>query len=301
MIRLVAIILTFNEERHLERCISSLKGVATEIVVADCFSTDRTTEIARSLNATVIQHEWVSHSNQFNWALTQIDPVIDWVIRIDADEIVSPELAGEIGHRLPAVAKNVSGIYLKRRIAFQGQLIRHGGLFPVKVLRLFRNGHGQCEKRWMDEHIKVDGRTEEFAGELIDDNLNSLTWWTEKHNKYASLEAIDMLNLEFGFMAKDSVANLKNGKQAEVKRWLKEQIYARLPLGVRAASYFCYRYFVRLGFLDGRTGLVFHGLQGLWYRFLVDAKIDEVKSHMARENVDVVAAIDRVLGIRLQS
>ncbi len=123
-------------------------------------------------------------------------------------------------------------------MTFQGKLIRFGGVFPIRVLRLFRNGRGSCENRWMDEHIKVAGLTENFSGEIIDDNLNSLTWWTAKHNGYASREAVDLLNLKYRFMPHDSVAGLRKASQAGVKRWIKESIYTRLPGGFRAFTYF---------------------------------------------------------------
>jgi hypothetical protein len=139
----------------------------------------------------------------------------------------------------------------------------------------------------------------DFKGELIDDNLNSLTWWTDKHNKYASREAVDLLNLEYGFMPHDSVASLRGGNQAGVKRWLKEVVYARLPGGFRAFAYFFYRYVIRLGFLDGKAGTAFHFLQGFWYRYLVDAKLAEVKRYMRDNNVHVVVAIERVLDIKV--
>jgi len=149
----------------------------------------------------------------------------------------------------------------------------------------------------MDEHIIVEGATTEFAGEIIDDNRNSLTWWTEKHNAYASREVVDLLNLEYGFMVHETVAELRRGSQAGVKRWLKEKVYARLPGGVRAFTYFVYRYVVRLGFLDGKEGTAFHVLQGFWYRYLVDMKMHEVKTYMRRNDMDVVNAIWVVLGI----
>lgn len=298
--KLVALILTFNEERHLARCIASVRAIASAIVVADCFSTDATLEIARAQGARVIQHKWVNHATQFNWALTQLEADTEWVLRIDADEILTPELRAEIQSRLPATGSEIDGVYCSRRMTFQGHLIRHGGVFPVRVLRLFRYGRGQCENRWMDEHIKVAGPTVDFSGELIDDNLRSLTWWTAKHNQYASREAVDLLNLEYHFMPHDTVASLRGGHQAGVKRWLKEQVYARLPGGFRAFAYFFYRYVIRLGFLDGQAGTAFHVLQGFWYRYLVDAKVAEVKRMMQETNLDVVAAIERVLEIRVQ-
>lgn len=296
--KLTVIILTLNEERHLAGCIASLEGVADTIVVVDCLSTDATLDIALAHGAQVIQREWVNHATQFNWALTQLDENTDWVLRIDADEVLTPELVAAIRKRLPELGPDIEGVNVGRRMTFQGKLIRWGGVFPVKVLRLFRYGRGQCENRWMDEHIKVAGRTVDLAGELIDDNLNSLTWWTDKHNRYASREAVDLLNLEYGFMPYDSVASLRSG-QAGVKRWVKETLYARLPGGFRAFAYFFYRYVIRLGFLDGQAGMAFHFLQGFWYRYLVDAKVAEVKRYMREQSVGVEEAIETVLGIRV--
>lgn len=298
--KLVAIVLTLNEERHLARCIASVQALASEIVVVDCFSTDATLEIARAQGARVIQNEWVNHATQFNWALTQMEADTDWVLRLDADEVLTPALVTEIQARLPTLGPDIDGVYCSRRMTFQGRPIRHGGVFPVRVLRLFRHGRGQCENRWMDEHIKVAGPTVEFIGELIDDNLQSLTWWTAKHNQYASREAVDLLNLEYHFMPHDTVASLRGGHQAGVKRWLKERVYARLPGGFRAFAYFFYRYVIRLGFLDGQAGTAFHFLQGFWYRYLVDAKVAEVKRVMREMNLDVAAAIERVLEIRVR-
>ena len=134
---------------------------------------------------------------------------------------------------------------------------------------------------------------------MIDDNLKSLTWWTDKHNKYASREAIDLLNLEYQFMLYDSIGSLADGKQANVKRWLKEKIYARLPSGIRAFVYFSYRYFLLFGFLDGQAGTAFHFLQGFWYRYLVDAKLAEVKRTMRDKRLDIKQAIKAVLDINV--
>lgn len=297
--KLVVVILTFNEEIHLARCLASVKLIANEIVVVDCFSTDATLEIAHSHGARVVQREWVNHATQFNWAIMQLDADTDWVLRIDADEYLTSELVAEIKARLPSIGTEIDGVYCSRRMTFLGRLIRHGGVFPVRVLRLYRHGHGQCENRLMDEHIKVIGPTVYFKGEMIDDNLNSLTWWTDKHNKYASREAVDLLNLEYHFMPHDSIASLRGGNQAGVKRWVKEVVYARLPGGFRAFAYFFYRYVIRLGFLDGQAGTAFHFLQGFWYRYLVDTKVAEVRRYMNEKNQDVVVAIERVLGIKV--
>jgi glycosyltransferase involved in cell wall biosynthesis len=249
----------------------------------------------------VIQKEWVNYAIQFNWALTQLDPDTEWVLRIDADEYLTPELAAEIRAHLPALGCQIDGVLCGRRMTFQGQLIRHGGVFPIACLRLFRYGRGECENRWMDEHIKVAGPTLTLKGELIDDNLNSLTWWTDKHNKYASREAVDLLNLQYHFMphVTRSPACAVASRRG-LKRWVKEVVYSRLPGGFRAFAYFAYRYVIRLGFLDGRAGAAFHFLQGFWYRYLVDAKVAEVQRYMRSERCDVRVAIERILGVKVE-
>lgn len=297
---LTVVILTRDEAQHLARAIGSVAAVADRVLVVDSGSTDETVIVARRLGAEVLVHPFVTQARQFNWALEQLPEEVDWVLRLDADEIVNPDLAIEIAEKLAGLRPTVSGIYVSRRMTFMGRSIRHGGLFPVRVLRIFRHGRGRCEQRWMDEHIIVEGETADFSGEIVDDNVKSLTWWTDKHNSYASREVVDLLNLEYGFMAHETVANLRSGQQAGVKRWLKERIYARLPGGFRALAYFLYRYVIRLGFLDGREGAAFHVLQGFWYRYLVDAKLYEVKQYMRRHDVDVVTAIDQVLGIKVR-
>ncbi|RFF29582.1 glycosyltransferase family 2 protein [Wenzhouxiangella sediminis] len=294
---LTAIILTLNEEQHLPRCLESLRDVTDSVLVADSFSSDRTVAIAEAQGARVVQHPFVNHAQQFNWALAQLDPCTDWVLRIDADEYLTPELAVEIRERLEGLRSEIDGVLLERRMTFQGRMIRFGGVFPVQVLRLFRYGRGECENRWMDEHIRVSGETIRFVSELIDDNLNSLTWWIDKHNRYANREAVEMLNLEYGFMPSGSATNLRSGTQAGLKRWLKERVYANLPGGARATFYFLYRYILRAGFLDGRAGFAFHFLQGFWYRYLVDAKVAEVRRHMANTGSPIQKSILAVLEI----
>lgn len=299
---LTIIILTYNEEIHLERCIKSFKSIGDyHLLVVDSFSTDQTLNIAQNHGAQTLQHKWLNYATQFNWALSQLPSGTEWVFRIDADEYLTPELAEQIRQKLPQVGSEIDGIIFGRRMTFQGKLLRYGGVFPVKVLRLFRYGRGQCEERWMDEHIKVQGQTLEIPGEIIDDNLNSLTWWTEKHNRYSSREAVDLLNLEYGFMPHDSVASLRDNSQASIKRWLKEAVYAKLPGGLRAFAYFFYRYIFRLGFLDGSAGTSFHFLQGFWYRYLVDTKVAEVKRHMKRTDSSIIDAIQDILSINLNS
>jgi glycosyltransferase involved in cell wall biosynthesis len=291
MTNLTAIILTRNEALHLPRALASLQGVATRIVVVDSGSEDATAQIAKAAGAQMLTHPWTNYAQQFNWALDQLDATTEWVLRLDADEWLTPQLAAEIRAGLPDVA----GVYVGRSMWFQGAPVRHGGVFPIRVLRLFRHSWGRCEARWMDEHIVVQGPVAHLRGQIIDDNRKPLDWWIAKHNAYASREVADILTQSSD--PARSIARLHKGRQAEIKRWIKERIYARLPLGVRAWGYFGYRYILRLGFLDAPQARAFHVLQGFWYRYLVDAKLAEVRATMRREGLSAPAAIRQVLGI----
>ncbi|MGQ0688370.1 MAG: glycosyltransferase family 2 protein [Limnobacter sp.] len=293
------VILTMNESLHLERCIRSVMELAHEIVVVDSGSVDNTVEIAKRFGAKIVTNTWVNYSTQFKFGVLNISSSSDWIMRIDADEYLTEELRLSVCDFLASAPSHIEGAYFPRRMTFMGRHIKYGGIFPAYMLRLFRVGKGEIEDRWMDEHIKVQGDTVVLNGGLIDDNLNSLTWWTEKHNKYASREAVDLLNLEFSFMNNDSVASIKGGAQPDMKRWVKEKIYSRLPIGFRAMVYFLYRYVVRFGFLDGKEGTMFHFLQGYWYRYLVDCKVYEVKKYMKTHDSDIKLAIAKVLDIKV--
>jgi len=272
------IILTFNEERHIERCISSLGDIATSIFVVDSYSTDQTCQLAESLGARVYKNKWVNYATQFNWALNNLPITTGWVFRLDADEIVTESLRILLQSEMNGLTEDVTGIYIGRRMHFMGKWIRHGAMYPIYVMRIFKFGKGYCEQRWMDEHIKTtEGISRRMNGDIVDDNLNNIGWWTNKHNNYALREAIDLLNLRFGILEEDGIIASLIGTQEQRKRWLKIR-YASLPLFIRPFVYFLYRYFLKFGFLDGKEGLIWHFLQGFWYRFLVDAKIFEIQS-----------------------
>ena len=295
---ITAIILTFNEAKHLQRCIDSVRPLTNDIVVIDSLSTDDTVAIAKQNGAKVLERAWENnHSTQFNWALTQLPAQTQWVLRIDADEILTPELVIEIKAALAKINAEIVGIRFQRKMVFQGYLLKHGGMGSNQVLRMFKFGHGKSEARWMDEHIKVDGPCINLNGAIIDDNLNSLDWWIAKHNNYASREAVDLLNLKYQFMQIDRLEGDAARSGAGLKRKIKEGAYAKLPGGMRAYAYFLYRYIVLLGFLDQKTGRQFHYLQALWYRSLVDMKVAEVERYIARNQISANEAIQKVLGI----
>lgn len=280
---ITVVILTYNEDKHIERCISSLIGVVTRVVVVDSFSTDSTVAICERLGADVYKNKWINYANQFQWGLDNCAIDTLWTMRMDADEYLEPLLIQEISTKIPTLDPEVNGIYLKRKVYFQGKWIRFGGFYPHILLRIWKTGEGRIEQRWMDEHIiMLEAKTEVFKYDLVDDNLNTIGWWTEKHNNYATREMIDLLNLKYGFMAYDNDLSSTDDPQAKTKRMLKEKVYSRLPVGLRPALYFLYRYIIRGGFLDGGRGFIFHFMQGFWYRLLVDVKVVEVEGRCAR-------------------
>ena len=294
------IILTYNESAHLARALEHIKGFAREIFVIDSFSTDNTVELAKAGGANVLQHPFQHQAQQFNWALKHAPITSDWVMRLDADEIVESDLAEEIVSRLLALPPEITGVNLNRKTIFQGKFIRYGGRYPLTLLRIWRRGKALIEDRWMDEHIYLtEGKAITFKGGFADHNLNDLTSFTAKHNGYASREALDVLNRRLHlFETQNEPTRWSTAKQAKIKRFFKESVYNRLPFEISAIAYFLFRYVILLGFLDGREGLIYHVLQGFWYRFLVGAKLRELEHALARatseeERCSVIARISR--------
>lgn len=293
---LTILILTLNEEKHIRRCLASAFQVASRVLVVDSFSTDQTVEIAESLGAQVSRHEFKNQSAQLAWALEALPIDTNWVMRVDADEVISSSLATEIREKLRAAAPDTNGYLVHRLVCFGGKPIRHGGVSHW-VLRIWRKGRAHMEQRWMDEHMVLEsGRAARLQGEYFDDNLNNIAWWTSKHNGYSTREAIELLNSKYAFLPLSGIDGVLTGGAGSA-RWLKENVYVHLPLGVRSVLYFAYRMIFRLGILDGRSGFVFHFLQGFWYRFLVDVKVREVERRMAADNIGCAEAIRLEFGI----
>ncbi|WP_262964909.1 glycosyltransferase family 2 protein [Methylobacter psychrophilus] len=281
-LNLTVVILTFNEERHIQRCLESLNGLASRVIVVDSQSTDQTREIALKLGVDVLINPFINQAIQFNWALDHSDITSDWVMRLDADEIVTLKLAEQLRQHLSSTPNATAGITVNRQIHFMGKWIKHGAIYPIRTLRIWRNKQGRCENRWMDEHILVEGTIEHINADIADINLHNITWWINKHNHYANREAIELLVGEINHAVDNKAAAMS--VSARFKRWIKHSVYARLPLGMRALLYFLYRYIFRFGFLDGWQGLVFHVLQGFWYRFLVDVKVYELRKLMSERS-----------------
>lgn len=289
------VILTYNEELHIERCIRSLQAFAKEIWVIDSFSTDRTLEIAESLGANVVKHEFENQAQQFNWAIMHCDIRGSWIWRVDADEYISEDLGRKVADAIATCSADVNGIYVNKAIVFKGRKLRHGGWYPAPQIKVIRRGFGESENKVMDEHLIItSGRTIYVDGDQTDENLHDLTWWTDKHNRYASREALNMLQMQYGMDADaHGVAARLFGNDAERKRWLKVR-YARMPLFVRPFLYFFIRYVLKLGFLDGKEGFIWYVLQGFWYRFLVDAKIYEMKKQLGFDKESIIGYLSNL-------
>jgi glycosyltransferase involved in cell wall biosynthesis len=274
-----AVVLTHNEERNLPDCLASLAGWVDQLFVVDSGSTDRTVALARDARAVVVEHPFEHYGAQRNWAIEHLPITAPWTLHVDADERVSPELRRAIVSALAADTGNVAGYLVSRRTLFMGRWIRHGGHYPAWHLRLMRTGAGRCEDRLYDQHFYVTGTVQKLQGDLIDTLTPDIATFTARHTRWAALEAAEYESPE---RAVGRIrGRLDSPNAIEQRRWLRDG-YARLPLFVRPTLYFLYRYFVRLGFLDGRAGLVFHVLQGFWFRFLVDAFILERRLRRSR-------------------
>ena len=276
MTDIAVVILAKDEKLHLARCLEKLVPLEPrQIFVVDCFSTDGTQDIAKEHGATVVEREWPGlYAPQMNWALENLPIEAEWVMRLDADEYFLPEAIEELKDKLPALPNEVTGIISKRRHYIFGGWAKHG-TYPVKLLRVFRRGKAFCEERYMDEHMQLtEGRAVEFDYDFVDHNLNSFEWWKSKHRGYAKREAMDALEI-MQELKSGAHKSVKIDGQAAAKRKKKYQYY-KLPRYFRAVVYFCIRYFLKLGFLDGLTGFRWHFWQGLWYRWIVDREIGKL-------------------------
>lgn len=282
---LTVVVLTHNEERNLEPCLRSVAGVAAKVFVVDSGSTDATVPLAQSLGAVVVTHPFETHARQWRWALDHLPFETVWVLGLDADQRLTPELRDEMSAWL-AGDPDASGGYVCRRQIFRGTWIKHGGYYPKYLLKLFRHDRVSVDvDDLVDHHFTVDGPTVRFANDIIEDNRNeaAIAAWTAKHNRYAVLQARQELR---GRGEPVGLAALFGSPDERVRWW--KQAWARLPLFVRPCLYVGYRYLLRLGFLDGKQGFIFHVLQGFWYRLLVDVNIDEL-----RHGADVPALADK--------
>ncbi len=264
------IVLTFNSAATIGATLDSLQGLTDDVHVVDSGSTDETKQIVAAKGASLAEHPFENYGAQRNWAIANLPLAHPWQLHLDADERLTPELKAEIAALLAKpVDESIGGFYVPRLVHFHGRALRHGGMYPIYHMRLFRTGRGRCEARKYDQHFQADGRTEKLAHPMIDDIRLSLSEWTTRHNRWADAEVDEILN-----PGGEGVIAAGSGDPVAEKRRARGWYY-RAPLFLRAFLLFHYRYFVRLGFLDGKEGLIFYVLQTLWFRFLVDAKLYE--------------------------
>ncbi|SEF14508.1 Glycosyl transferase family 2 [Rhizobiales bacterium GAS191] len=289
---ITVIILTFNEEIHIERCIASVAPLAERIIIVDSFSTDRTIELARKLGADTHERAFKHQAEQFQWALDNCDVSTEWVLRLDADEYLEAPLIEEIFARLPTLPEMITGVDFKRKFYFMGSWIRWGGYYPIVLTRLWRTGLASVEQRWMDEHVVLhQGSSILFGkGDIVDENLHGIGAWLAKHNRYATRQMVDYINLEHRLFEIKADVGLRRHSQVRRKRFLRNTVFGRSPLYIRSFMYYIYRMFFRLGFLDGFPGLVYHTLHGLCYFLLIDAKIDEARQFLRERGQEAFRA-----------
>lgn len=279
MLDITAIILTYNEEVHIERCIKSVQKVCKDVLVVDSFSTDGTCAIAERLGARVVQHEFENQARQFNWAIDNVEINTEWIWRVDADEIIEDSLADIANKELTELPKNVNGVYVNKKIVFMNRPLLHGGWYPAQQIKIVRKGFGRSEDKMMDEHLIVtDGDTVSWNGDQTDWNLKPLDWWWKKHEGYAKREAKMQASTKTITDNHNEREGRLFGNNAEFKRYMKN-LYGHCPRYLRAIVYFVSRYIFMGGFLDGYAGWYWHTRQGLMYRWMVDREIGRLLSY----------------------
>jgi len=272
---ITAIILTFNEEKNISACLEAVSILTNDIIIVDSGSTDKTIEIAGNFNVTFYTNPFVNYSIQRNWAFKNVNIKNEWILNIDADHRITDEFVLELqNHFKTGIPENIKGFMASRRTMFMNKWIRFGGHYPVYHGVVFRKGFGYCEEKEYDQHFVIQGESILLKGDIIDIITDSLDTFTLRHNKWATLEAKDILALQTssGKLVKPD----KNGNPMEKRRYQRMKYYSYPPF-IRVFIYFAYRYFFKMGFRDGKEGMIFHFLQGFWFRFLVDAKIYELK------------------------
>jgi glycosyltransferase involved in cell wall biosynthesis len=278
VIPLSVLVTTRNEEANVERCLQSVHGFADQIFVLDSESTDRTVEIAsRFAEVRTLAYEhgriipWI-----FQWGLDNLPLRHDWVLILEADQAVTPELRTEIAALLARPEVREDGFYIRRRQIFRGKPLRFGGYGSKVLLKLFRHSRSELDPVEQDTRVYVRGPVGRLRAPLDEWNRKEdfILFYLEKHLRYAEAFAQEEYERRRRHLPWKATPRLF-GTPDERILWLKDRYY-RMPLFVRPALYFLYRYFFLLGLLDGRTGFVFHFLQAFWFRLVVDVRLEEL-------------------------
>lgn len=281
------LILSYNEEIHLPRLLNSIKGLNAPIYIVDSGSTDKTVALAEAFGASVVYHTFDNHPKQWDWALKNCPVDTNWVIGLDSDHIISNELFEKLkSFNSTEIPPDITGIYFNRKNYFKGRWIKHGGYFPKYLLKMFKRNEGQSDiHENMDHRFIVTGKTMIWPdGYLHEENLkeNEISFWINKHNRYSDLVAQEEVERRNSSRTQTVLPKFFGNPDQRIA-WLKKRWW-KMPLFVRPFLYFLYRFIVRLGFLDGKEGWIFHFLQGFWFRLIVDIKIYEIESGFKKTN-----------------
>lgn len=249
------LITTYNEEINIEDCLKSCEGWSGEVIIVDSFSTDSTLEIARQYKAKIVQHQYVSPSDQKNWALDTIPFENEWILILDADERVMTELWTELSDIISKDGAGYTGYNVNRRYFFYGKWIKHSGWYPSWNLRFFKHRMGRYEDRKVHEHIIIDGPVGYCKNDLIHEDRRDFNAWMTKQIQFARTEAEERYNASNRSKKNPFHKTILFGDPIQRKRAIKENIWMHLPF--RSVIRFVYLYFVRLGFLDGAHGFRF--------------------------------------------
>ncbi len=266
----VVVILTFNSAAIIRETVAAAKQVSPHVFVVDSFSSDNTPGILEELGCIVAQRAFANYSDQRNWAIAQVEADYQWQLHLDADEVLDDRSIGEINALLAGTPAH-DAYLIRRRDYFMGKMLRFSGVNPWH-LRLFRSGVGRCESRLYDQHFISSAKPGRLEGLMHDKNSAKLADWIASHNRWSDAEVKEKLGNQTG--GANILQPRLTGDARERTRFIKE-IYYRLPIGMRVLVYFIYRYFFRLGFLDGTIGFYFAFFQALWFRMLIDAKMYE--------------------------
>jgi len=281
-LNLSVIVLTKDEEANLGQCLRSFDPLGADLYIVDSGSTDGTKEEARRHGARIYEHAFETHALQWAWALDNLPLRSEWVIALDADQSLTPELAGELGSLFSSpVPAEIEGFYTNRRQIFRGRWLKHGGYYPKYLLKIFRRTAVRFDAGDIAEHhFYVLGKTGKLRHDIIEDNKkeNDITFWVQKHNRYASLVAIEEHRRRTGG-ATGPLRPAMFGTPDE-RTLVKKGYWLYLPLYLRPILFFVYLYFFQCGFLDGKEGFLFHFMHALWFRLLIDIKVEELASDL---------------------
>jgi glycosyltransferase involved in cell wall biosynthesis len=255
------LVIARDEEANLPDCMHSVVGWAEQVVVVlDPRTRDRSREVAAGAGAEVVEHPFETHARQRNWALDQHSWRTPWILVVDADERISPELVEEL-RAIVSSPQAFATYAVRKRFIFYGKWMRHCW-YSAWDLRLFRLGSARYEERPVHEHMIAEGRVGYLRADLIHNDFKDMDSWIDKHNRYATFEASEM-NREAG---ENRVRGRLFGSWTERRRYIKDVIWNRLPF--RPLFWFLYLYVWKLGFLDGRLGLRFCLMHGIFDAFV---------------------------------